>query len=670
MNYNKWEIMSRGDNVPKALLDAGFSPLLAALLAVRGMDTVDKAHEFVSGSEEVFLDPMQMKGMPEAVERIRLAVARREKVAVYGDYDVDGITSTCLLTDWFRSKGLECLSYIPDRIAEGYGLNIAAMDVLHSRGVSLIVTVDCGITASHEAEHAKEMGVDLIITDHHECREQTLPAACAVIDPKQEGCTYKNKELAGVGVALKLVCAVEGSSAAVERYADIAAIGTVADVVPLRDENRFIVKRGLEKIAAAPRAGIAALMKEAGVSDRRISASTIGFSLAPRLNAAGRLGDVAVAQKLLMTNSSTEAEKLASQLCELNRRRQALETGIWNDATAMMCGKSMDIPIVLSSDSWHQGVIGIAASKLSEQYALPTVMICLDGEKGKGSCRSYGGFNLFDALSACADYLEGFGGHALAAGLSIRRERLDGFCRAFAQYYRENRPTQQPTLHCDLEILDPDMLSMDCVSSLSLMEPFGSGNPKPIMCINGARLERISAIGCGRHLKMSVRFAGREFDCVFFSHTQEELGLREGDTIDIAFTPQINEFHFRSTVQLQLAAARRHDPRPMCEKLLGGAGDMPLRSAAMYCPDRSAFVSVWRKLQKGGGTVASDMDGIMRQCPGGVEPERFCLCLLALCELGLVRKVGASMFGAKLVTGTKKVNLEDSKLIRNLKARK
>lgn len=670
MNYKKWEIMSRGDDIPPELLDAGFNPLLSALLSVRGINTVDKARKFVSGSEEVFLDPMQMKGMPEAVERIKLAIARSERVAVYGDYDVDGITSTCLLTDWFKSKGLDCLSYIPDRIAEGYGLNTAAISSLRSRGVSLVVTVDCGITASLEAEYAKKIGLDLIITDHHECREQTLPNASAVIDPKQDGCAYKNKDLAGVGVALKLVCAVEGNSSAVQRYADIAAIGTVADVVPLHDENRYIVKIGLEKIAKSPRPGIAALIRESGVAEKKISSSTIGFSLAPRLNAAGRLGDVAVAQRLLMTESSSEAEKLASQLCELNRRRQALETGIWNDATAMMCGKSKDMPIVLSSDSWHQGVIGIAASKLSEQYALPTVMICLDGEKGKGSCRSYGGFNLFDALSACSEYLEGFGGHALAAGLSIRRERLDGFCRAFAQYYRENRPTQPPTLHCDLEILDPDMLSMDCVSSLSLMEPFGSGNPKPVMCISGAVLERVSAIGCGRHLKMTVRFLGHDFECVFFSHTQEELGLREGDTIDIAFTPQINEFRFRSAVQLQLAAARRHDPRPMCEKLLEDSEDMPLRSAAVYCPDRSAFVSVWRKLQKGGGTVASDMDGIIRQCPGGVEPERFCLCLLALCELGLVRKVGASMFGAKLVMGAKKVDLEDSKLIRKLKARK
>lgn len=667
--------MSRGMDIPRELLDAGYTPLLAAMLSVRGIDNAEQANKFISCSADELADPMLMKGMPEAVERIKLAIGRSERVAVYGDYDVDGITSTCLLTDWLRSQGLECLSYIPDRISEGYGLNSAAIDKLKAKGVSLIITVDCGITASHEAEYAEKLGVDLIITDHHECREQTLPRAAAVIDPKQDGCEYPNKDLAGVGVALKLVCAAEGSAAAVERYSDLAAIGTIADVVPLRGENRYIVKRGLARIGEAPRPGIAALMKESGASEKRICSSMIGFTLAPRLNAAGRLGDVEVAQKLLMTKDQGEAAKLAEMLCQLNSHRRELETEIWNDAASMMAGKDKDTPIVLSSDSWHQGVIGIAASKLSEQYALPTVMICLDGEKGKGSCRSYGDFNLFDALSACAEQLEGFGGHALAAGLSIRRDKLEAFRRSFAEYYaryrRDGGSSDAPAISCDLEILDPSMLDMEGVVSLEKMEPFGSCNPKPVMCINGARLERIDAIGGGRHLRMTVRFAGKDFECVFFSHTEQELGLHAGDTVDIAFSPHINDFRSKSTIQLQLIAVRKHDPRPMCEKLLSDTEELPLRSAAVYCPDRGAFVSVWRKLQKAGGTVASDVEGVIAQCPGGIEPERFCICLRVLCELGLVRRErGSSVLGAKLVAGAKKVNLEDSKLIKRLKARK
>ena len=520
-----------------------------------------------------------------------------------------------------------------------------------------------------EAKHARDVGVDLIITDHHECREQALPEAIAVIDPKQDGCDYPNKDLAGVGVALKLVCAVEGNDAEVVRqYADLAAIGTVADVVPLTGENRYIVRMGLGMIGQTSRPGIAALLRESGAADKKISSSTIGFTIAPRLNAAGRLGCVPVASRLLMTDDETEANRLASQLCELNRRRQLLETEIWDDASGMMDGKSPDSPIVLASEKWHQGVIGIAASKLAEQYSLPTVMICLDGEKGKGSCRSYGGFNLFEALSACSDYLEGFGGHALAAGLNIKRDKLREFCRAFGEYYRQNKPEELPTLNCDIEIIDPKMLSMDGVEALSLLEPFGSGNPKPIMCISGAKLDRVATIGGGKHLRLNIRFKGCGFECVFFSHTEAELGLGAGDCVDIAFTPQINEFRFRSSVQLQVTAVRRHDPRPLCARILK---EMPIMEAAPYCPDRSAFVKAWRRLQSAGGTVASDIDGVIRQCPHGLEPERFCICLLALSELGLLHAaVPGSVFGARIVSGTRKVNLEDSKLIKRLKARR
>ena len=670
MNYIKWKIADYAENIPTALLDAGYKPMLAAMLGLRGISTPQAAERFLRGGAEILEDPMLMKGMPQAVNRIKKAINAGETVAVYGDYDVDGITATCLLTDWLKSKGLECHAYIPDRIEEGYGLNREALAALKDKGVSLVVSVDCGITAADEAAYAREIGVELIITDHHECREQTLPEACAVIDSKQEDCAYPNKDLAGVGVALKLVCAVEGDSAAVvEKYADIAAIGTVADVVPLTGENRYIVRTGLAKIENCPRPGIAALLKESGVADKRVSSSTIGFSLAPRLNAAGRLGCVPVACKLLLTDDESEAAKLASELCELNRRRQALEMGIWQDAGMMMTDRHTDEPIVLSSDKWHQGVIGIAASKLAEQYSLPTVMICLDGEKGKGSCRSYGGFNIFDALSACAEHLEGFGGHALAAGLNIRREKLDDFCRAFAEYYKENRPEVLPTLNCDLGISDPAILNMEGVEALNLMEPFGSGNPKPVMAICGARLEKLSPIGGGRHLRMNISYRGHCFECVFFSHTEEELGAREGDCVDIAFTPQVNEFRFRSSVQLQIVALKRHDFRSLCVEMLNG-GEYQLPEAAAYCPDRASFVKVWRRLEALGGVVAKDFDGLLRQCPVDVEPEKFCICLLAFLELGLLsNSESGGIYGAGIVSDSPKVNLEDSELIKKLKAR-
>ena len=669
MNYRKWKIEECPPDKLEMFRKAGYPPLLAAMLSVRGIESVQEAASFLDGGAELLCDAGLMKDMDRAAARIKRAIAQRETVAVYGDYDVDGITSTCLLTDWLRSRGLECYPYIPDRISEGYGINNAAIDKLRSRGVSLIISVDCGITAAAEAEHAREAGVDLIITDHHECREQTIPDAVAVIDPKQDGCAYPNKDLAGVGVALKLVCAVEGKSEEiVERYADLAAIGTVADVVPLKGENRYIVRRGLEKLASPTRPGIAALLRESGASDRKISSSTIGFSLAPRLNAAGRLGEVSVAGKLLMTRDMREADALAGELCELNRRRQHLETEIWDDASGMMDGKTPQAPIVLASENWHQGVIGIAASKLAEQYSRPTIMICLDGDKGKGSCRSYGGFNLFDALSACSEYLEGFGGHALAAGLNIRRDKLRQFCSAFSEYYENNKPEELPTLCCDILISDPGILDMKGVAALSRLEPYGSGNAKPTMCILGARLERVTPIGGGRHLRLGVSYRGADFECVYFSHSESELGLRAGDRVDIAFTPQINEFRLRRSVQLQITEIRRHDPKPLCGRILDD--ELP-GEAAPYCPDRGAFVKVWRRLQALGGSVADDLDGILSQCPHGVEPERFCICLRVLCELGLLRTADPdSVFGARIVSGCAKVNLENSELIKRLKARR
>lgn len=670
MNYIKWKIEECPTDKLKMFTAAGYPPLLAAMLGARGIGSVEEAESFLDGGAELLRDPMLLKDMDKAVERIKSAISKHETVAVYGDYDVDGITSTCLLTDWLRSCGLECYPYIPDRIGEGYGFNNAAIDSLHKKGVSLIISVDCGITAAEEAKHARMIGVDLIITDHHECREQTIPDAIAVIDPKQDDCRYPNKDLAGVGVALKLVCAVEGKNEPiVERYADLAAIGTVADVVPLTGENRYIVRRGLELLGNPSRPGLEALLRESGASEKKISSSTIGFSLAPRLNAAGRLGEVSIAGKLLMTHDSKEASTLAGELCELNRRRQHLETEIWDDASGMMDGKTPSTPIVLASEKWHQGVIGIAASKLAEQYSKPTIMICLDGDKGKGSCRSYGGFNLFDALSACSEYLEGFGGHALAAGLNIKRDKLRQFCRAFSEYYENNKPTELPTLSCDICVTDPGVLDMKGVDALSRLEPYGSGNPKPTLCILDARLDKVTPIGGGKHLRISVSYKGAEFECVFFSHSEADLDLKAGDKVDIAFTPQINEFRLRRSVQLQITAMRLHDPKPLCGMIL--EDELPVTEASSYCPDRSAFVKAWRRLQALGGSVAADLDGVIRQCPHGIEPERFCICLMVLCELGLLKTVKpGSVFGAKMVSGSAKVNLESSELIKRLKARR
>ena len=667
MNQKEWKIPYSRPEYPEELKQAGFGPLLSAVLALRGVRSEQAARQLLSAGAEMLHDPLLMSGMVRARDRLLKAIADKETVAVFGDYDVDGITSTCLVTDYLRSKGLVCYPYIPDRNGEGYGLNCAALKSLRERGVSLVVTVDCGITAREETEYAKSLGLDIIITDHHECGSGALPNAAAVIDCCQEEDTYPNKHLAGVGVAMKLVCACEGDQASVlDRYADLVAVGTVADVMPLVDENRYLVRRGLEQLAKSPRPGIAAMFRETSVSPDKLSASTLGFSLAPRLNAAGRLGSPDIAARLLMSRDEAEAAALASQLCELNRRRQSIEMDIWQEAATLVPQMEPDAPIVLASENWHQGVIGIAASRLTEQFSLPSVMICLNGEAGKGSCRSCGDFNLFEALSACSEHLLGFGGHALAAGLSISADKVEDFRRALTEYYRANRPQKKPQLCGDLLINDASMLSLEDVRSLDLLEPYGNANPKPVLFISGAYLDSASAVGNGRHLRIRIR-VGRSFlEGIFFSHTAQELGIREGDLIDLAFTPQINEFRGHESVQLLVSAARPHDGAGLCRLLLEG-DDSVLWAAAPYCPDRADFVRIWRTLDSR-FVVAGDAKAVMAQCPPGMEPEKFCLCLMVLLETGLLKSPGGGIYGARPASIAGKADLEATRLMRALRA--
>ena len=668
MNRKEWKIPYSRPEYPAALCQAGYRPLLASVLALRGIRTPEAARQMLQGGMDCLHDPMQMLGMSVAVARIRQAIRLNETVAVYGDYDVDGITATCLVTDYLRSKGLCCIPYIPDRSGEGYGLNCGALESLYQQGVRLVITVDCGITAVEEADYARQLGIDMIITDHHECKTGALPDAVSVIDCKQEGDRYPNPDLAGVGVALKLVCACEDDSAVVlDHYADLVAVGTVADVMPLSGENRYLVRRGLEKLEKDPLPGFAAMLREACVSSKPLTASLLGFSLAPRLNAAGRLGQATRAAELLMSRDPQEASSLASELCELNRQRQHIENEIWQEAQSLLTGTVPDGPIVLASDHWHQGVIGIAASRLAEQYALPAVMICLNADQGKGSCRSYGGFNLFEALSACSDHLLGFGGHALAAGLTIRRDQVDAFRDELREYYRTHCPAPQPELCCDLRIDDPALLDFDSVRQLDLLEPYGNGNPKPLLYMNAVELEACDQVGGGRHLRMRVCLRGSHFEGIFFSHSAQQLGLHVGDRIDLAFTPQINEYRGHASVQLLISGARPHDSADHCGRLL--AGDRhALDCAAAFCPERSDFVRLWRGAG-GNLNLPESAEDILSLCPAGMEPERYCLCLLALLETGLLRSADGRPFGARSAAINGKADLEATQIIRTLRGR-
>ena len=559
MKYKNWKVPSVPPIVPRSLEKAVGSKLLAALLHLRGLGGLDDAESFLLGGMETLHDPFELEDILPAIQRITQAIATREHVAVYGDYDVDGITSACLLTNYLQSRGLTCETYIPDRLSEGYGLNTGALDSLAAMGVTLVITVDCGVTSLEETSYADTLGIDMIITDHHECRSE-LPDAVAVVDPKRPDCRYPGTGLAGVGVAFKLVCALDGNTEKMlDRYGDLLAVGTVADVMPVTGENRYMIRRGLEKLNSPfCQPGLAALMQETGVGDKRLTASTIGYSLAPRINAAGRLGDTQAAVELLQTSSRRRAEDLARELCDKNRERQNLEMEIWNQALDMMAGQTPDAPIVLSGSDWHPGVIGIVASRLTDAYSLPAIMICLDGDKGKGSCRSVGGFNLYEALDACQDCLEGFGGHAMAAGLTIRADMVDTFRERLAEYYRTHPSDYVPALEADLLVNDPALLDMACVESLDSLEPCGSGNPRPLLYMENATLDAVTPIGQGKHLRLRLLHLGESYDCVFFSQTLPALGASVGQQVDIIFSAQINEFRSRRSVQLVISDLRPH----------------------------------------------------------------------------------------------------------------
>lgn len=646
---------------------AGYTPLLAAVLHTRGLTDPGAARRFLTLDEALLEDPLMLADMPQAVMRLTRAIAAKETVAVYGDYDVDGITSSCMLTDYLRSKGLPCEIYIPNRLDEGYGVNVDAIQELYEKGVSLIVTVDCGVTTTEEAAFASAMGIDMIITDHHECREE-LPVAAAVVDPKRSDCNYPSHDLAGVGVAFKLLCALEGSAAPVlERYADLVAVGTIADVMPLVGENRYIVKRGLEKLQTKPCPGLRALIEEAGLGEKRITAANVGFTLAPRLNASGRLGQVESATALLLSDSARKAAGYAEALCQLNRDRQALETDIWQQAREMIGDASPTEPIVLASEGWHQGVIGIAASRLTETFGVPAIMICLDGEQGKGSCRSCGGFNLFDALSACSEYLEGFGGHTLAAGLTIRRENIDVFRTALADYYRKNPPMGAAALELTLRVDNPELLRMPCVEDLERLEPCGAGNPRPLLAMLGAVLTELIPIGGGRHLRLQLEKFGQSYEAVFFNHSADSLGLRVGDCVDAAFYPQINEFRGRRSVQLLLNALRRHEVTDAADILRGTLPEY----AGDFLPDRDDFARLWRAMQGRGGSVTAPLDRVFDLLCPNCREETLSLCLKVFEELGLVRlTVADSTLTVDCLPSEGKADLDTSALLQRLRAQR
>ena len=600
VKYGIWKIAEPEMRAVNALVAGGYAPLTAMVLSARGMTGPESARQILS-CDAPMPDPFLMTDMDLAAGRVGLAMSRGEKIAVFGDYDVDGITATCLLTDFLRRNGADCVCYIPGRLEEGYGLNPIAIDQLHREGVKLIITVDCGITAVEEAKLCKELGIDLVITDHHECKE-VLPEAVAVVDPHRPDGGYPHKNLSGVGVAFKLAAALSGSQEEVlAEYADMVCLGTVADVMNLQGENRVFVSRGLQSLRSTHRPGIAALMKESGCAPEAVSASSIGFILAPRINAAGRMGQIELATELFLTHDPERATVLAKALCDLNRQRQAVESDIFRQAISMLPEGTTPEAIVLADESWHQGVVGIVASRIAEEYCCPTFLICLDGEHGKASSRSFGGFNLFSSLTTLSPLLESYGGHELAAGFTITRSNIPEFRRQICQlagaYYCDDTPRTVLDVDC---AVTPELLTLSGIDSLSVLEPCGSGCPKPVLAMKNLTIERINQVGGGRHMRLRLRHGRTLLNAIYFSATPETASIEPGDVVDVAFNPQVNDYRGERTVQLNILDIRPSCAAPCSPETSGHQalqkGCLTPELAAAVLPDRAMLATVWRYL--------------------------------------------------------------------------
>ena len=637
------------DAMVKELSNAlGMSEISARLFYNRGYKTVEEAKRFLENETTILHDPFLMVDILPAIERIKKAIDNHERIVIYGDYDVDGVTAVSTLFLYLSDLGADIGYYIPQRDGEGYGVSCGAIDKLASLGVNLIVTVDTGITANEEVEYAKSRGIDTVITDHHECRPE-LPNACAVVNPHRADCEYPFKELAGVGVVFKLICAyemmlcrqngtseIDGIRKVCMKYADLTAIGTIADVMPIVDENRLIVALGLKLISETSRKGLEALIEAATSKSgeavksasniqsnaqsqpkkRKITSNFIGFGIAPKINAAGRISNAAKAVELLLADSDESAWKMAQELCDINRQRQIEENRIAEQAYKKIeqtHNFEKDKVIVIDDDNWNQGIIGIVSSRITEKYGLPSILISFDGatrgypspdDTGKGSGRSVKGMNLVNAMNYCQELLCKYGGHELAAGLTIERGNIEAFREKINEYadkfLDDDQISVQIEVDCEVEMSD---LTMNQATELYRLEPFGVANPVPTFVLREAQIVKIIPIGSGKHTKLIVAKDGMVVNAVYFGMPPSKLSLLEGNEIDIVFNLDINEYQNIKSVQLIVQdiklsgdyERRRIDSRIRYEQINAG-GEFDIEEDII--PTRDDFASVYTTVRR------------------------------------------------------------------------
>lgn len=556
----KWEVcQEEEEKVMELASKSHLSPLLASILINRNIDTSEKVEKFVNPPRNDFHDPFLMPDMDKAVERILKAINTNEKVMIYGDYDVDGITSITVLKKFLLDRGLETGEYTPNRLEEGYGLNKEAVKFIHEQGYTLMITVDCGISGNEEIAYAKQLGMEVIVTDHHEQGEE-IPNCLAVIDAKRKDNQYPFNQLAGVGVVFKLIQAIsiklELDAKEYLKYLDIVCVGTISDIVPLVDENRVIAKLGLKLVAMTKNVGLRTLLNSIGY--KKLDSNTISFGIAPRINACGRMGAQEEALKLLLTENQEEADKITEILNQYNQERQATEKSIFEEAVQQIEQTEKDNPcLVVGNEKWHHGVIGIVSSKVTELYFKPSILICFEDEEGKGSGRSIPGFDLHEALMNCSTYIERFGGHSMAIGITVKKENFENFKKEFQEYAKSKGISDIiPIIKIDEETTLKNV-SLETVRELGLLEPYGEANKVPLFLIRNLKIQSIRTLSEGKHLKVKLGQDSYMIDAIGFGIGEWAENYLIGDKVDVVGSLEVNSFNGNEQVQLVIKDMRK-----------------------------------------------------------------------------------------------------------------
>lgn len=653
-------------------------PIIAMLLQIRGITSDVEIEDFLY-NDSVIADPMEIRDMDKAAARVRQAIDSGEAICVYGDYDADGVTSTALLYSYLETVGANVTYYIPSREGEGYGMNSAAVDMLAAQGVRLIVTVDNGIAAREEIAHAKSLGIDTVVTDHH-TPLSTLPEAVAVVDLHREDCPSRFKLLSGVGVAFKLIMALEGEECDVDmlldNYSDILALGTIGDVVELKGENRVFVKRGMDSIMHTDRAGISALLEVSGIGEKALTAGRVAFTLVPRINAVGRLGHSGQSVELLLTEDFERAEEIAQVMNRDNTERKEIENRILEEIDAEIRRNPAlvrDRVIVIDGEGWRQGVVGIVAARVKETFGKPTIIISREGDKAKGSGRSVEGFALCDAVAACADVLTHYGGHPMAAGLSLPAENISLFRKRINEYAASLPKMPYDCFRIDCR-LNPAIISEELVYQISLLQPFGAGNPTPVFGFFEMQLEAIIPMGNNKHLRLQVSKGGNSLKVMQFFTAPEEFPFIKGDIIDIAATLEINEYNGVKSVSV--VAKDIKASADDSEKLLNAnrafeefIGGKPLskRIIERLTPTREDFAQLYRFLQACRGYRLA-IDSLVHKLGGRLNLGKIRVMLEAMRQLGLI-EMEEGITGASIVLNQVKgkVSLESAPVMKALK---